>query len=82
MKEGGVAVKWTDRTGGDASPAGLAVADFADELFSRIDKLKAPDFDPKWKDVNITSRVPGLDRFQAAQKWLDRADPGKQSARP
>jgi hypothetical protein len=82
MKEGGVAVKWTDRTGGDASPAGLAVARFADELFSRIDKLKAPDFDPKWKDVNITSRVPGLDRFQAAQEWLDRANPGKQSASP
>jgi len=77
-----VAVKWTDRTGGDASPAGLAVAGFADELFSRIDKLKAPDFDPKWKDVNITSRVPDLDRFQAAQKWLDRANPGKQSGSP
>jgi hypothetical protein len=77
-----VAVKWTDRTGGDASPAGLAVARFADELFSRIDKLKAPDYDPKWKDVNIMSRVPVLDRFQAAQEWLDRANPGKQSARP
>ena len=35
-------MKWTDRTGGDASPAGLAVARFADELFSRIDKLKLP----------------------------------------
>jgi hypothetical protein len=82
MKEGGVAVKRTDRTGGDASPAGLAVAGFADELFSRIDKLKAPDYDPKWKDVNIMSRVPVLDRFQAAQEWLDRTNPGKQSACP
>ena len=53
-------MKWTDRTGGDASPAGLAVARFADELFGRIDKLKSPGFDPKW----------------------DRANPGKQSARP
>src|SRR5215475_11250045 len=58
------------------------VARFVDELFSRIDKLKAPGFDPKWKEVDVTSRVPGLDRFQAAQEWLDRANPGKQSARP
>ena len=77
-----MAVKWTDRTGGDASPAGLAVARFADDLFSRIDKLKSPGFDPKLKDVNIRSRAPGLDRFRAAQEWLDRANPGKQSARP
>ena len=82
MKKGGVAVKWTDRTGDDASAAGLAVARFTDELFSRIRKLKSPGFDPKWKDVNIMSPVPGLDRFQAAQEWLDRANPSKQSARP
>jgi TRAP-type uncharacterized transport system substrate-binding protein len=65
-----------------SSPRYRKVARFVDELFSRIDKLKAPGFDPKWKDVDITSRVPGLDRFQAAQEWLDRANPGKQSARP
>jgi TRAP-type uncharacterized transport system substrate-binding protein len=65
-----------------SSPRYRKVERFVDELFGRIDKLKAPGFDPKWKDVNITSRVPGLDRFQAAQEWLDRANPGKQSARP
>jgi TRAP-type uncharacterized transport system substrate-binding protein len=65
-----------------SSPRYHRVARFVDELFSRIDKLKSPGFDPKWKDVNIASRVPGLERFQAAQAWLDRAAPGKQSARP
>jgi hypothetical protein len=65
-----------------SSPRYRKVERFVDELFSRIDKLKSPGFDPKWKDVNITSRVPGLERFQAAQEWLDRATPGKQSARP
>jgi TRAP-type uncharacterized transport system substrate-binding protein len=65
-----------------SSPRYRKVARFVDELFGRIDKLKAPGFDPKWKDVDVTSRVPGLDRFQAAQEWLDRANPGKQSARP
>ena len=65
-----------------SSPRYRKVARFVDELFGRIDKLKAPGFDPKWKEVDVTSRVPGLDRFQAAQEWLERANPGKQSARP
>src|SRR6202158_1554361 len=58
------------------------VARFVDELFSRVDKLQTPGFDPKWKDVNLSTNVPGLERFQAAQEWLDRAGSGKQSGRP
>jgi TRAP-type uncharacterized transport system substrate-binding protein len=58
------------------------VARFVDELFSRVDKLQSPGFDPKWKDVNLKTRAPGLERFQAAQEWLDRASPTKQSGRP
>src|SRR6266699_216995 len=49
------------------------VARFVDELFGRVDKLQSPGFDPKWKDVNLKTRAPGLERFQAAQEWLDRA---------
>ena len=64
------------------SPRYRKVARFVDELFSRIDKLKSPGFDPKWKDVNIATRAPGLERFQAAQEWLDRNAAVKQSARP
>ena len=41
-------------------------------LFSRIDKLQSPGFDPKWKSINLAATVPGLDRFAAAQEWLDR----------
>ena len=48
------------------------VARFVDTLFSRIDKLQAPGFDPKWKSINLAATVPGLDRFAAAQEWLDR----------
>lgn len=58
------------------------VARFVDELFTRVDKLKSPGFDAKWKDVNLTTRVPGLERFQAAQEWLDRAGTAKQSGKP
>jgi TRAP-type uncharacterized transport system substrate-binding protein len=48
------------------------VARFVDLLFSRIDKLQGPGFDPKWKSINLAATVPGLDRFSAAQDWLDR----------
>ena len=47
------------------------VARFVDHLFSRIDELQAPGFDPKWKSINLASTVPGLARFPAAQAWLD-----------
>jgi TRAP-type uncharacterized transport system substrate-binding protein len=58
------------------------VARFVDELYGGVDKLKTPGFDPKWKDVNLSTKVPGLERFQAAQEWLDRASAGKQSGHP
>ena len=48
------------------------VARFVDLLFTRMDKLQAPGFDPKWKSINLAATVPGLDRFAAAQEWLDR----------
>jgi TRAP-type uncharacterized transport system substrate-binding protein len=48
------------------------VARFVDYLFSRIDRLQAPGFDPKWKSINLAATVPGLARFSAAQNWLDR----------
>lgn len=64
------------------SPRYARVAHFVDELFGRIDKLRSPGFDPKWKDVNLSTKAPGLERFKAAQDWLARADSGKQASRP
>ncbi|MCK1407697.1 TAXI family TRAP transporter solute-binding subunit [Bradyrhizobium sp. 76] len=58
------------------------VARFVDELFSRVDRLQSPGFDPKWRDVNITTPAPGLERFRAAQEWLDRANAAKQGGHP
>ena len=43
------------------------VARFVDYLFSRIDRLQALGFDPKWKSINLAATVPGLARFSAAQ---------------
>ena len=64
------------------SPRYRRVARFVELLFGRIDKLRSPGFDPKWKDVNLRTQAPGLERVQAAQEWLDRSAPNKASARP
>jgi len=47
------------------------VARFTEYLFSRIERLHAQGFDSKWKDVNLNARVPGLERFRAAEEWLN-----------
>ncbi len=57
------------------------VARFVDTLFTRIDKLQAPGFDPKWKSINLGATVPGLDRFAAAQEWLNRQARAPQALR-
>jgi TRAP-type uncharacterized transport system substrate-binding protein len=69
--------KWRPDT-----PRYRRVARFVELLFGRIDKLQSPGFDPKWKDVNLRTQAPGLERVQAAQEWLDRSAPNKASARP
>jgi TRAP-type uncharacterized transport system substrate-binding protein len=69
--------KWRSDT-----PRYRRVARFVELLFGRIDKLRSPGFDPKWKDVNLGTQAPGLERVQAAQEWLDRSAPNKASARP
>jgi TRAP-type uncharacterized transport system substrate-binding protein len=56
------------------------VARFVDHLFSRIDRLQAPGFDPKWKSINLAATVPGLTRFSAAQEWLDRKAHGARAS--
>jgi NMT1-like family len=51
---------------------------FVDYLFSRIDRLQAPGFDPKWKSINLAAIVPGIERSPSAQAWLDRQARAKQ----
>ena len=55
------------------------VARFVDYLFSRIDTLQTPGFDPKWRSINLAATVPGIERFSAAQEWLDRKVQGAQA---
>jgi TRAP-type uncharacterized transport system substrate-binding protein len=58
------------------------MARLVDYLFSRLGTLQSPGFDPKWKNVNLASKVPGLERFRAAQEWLDQPRPVKESSLP
>jgi TRAP-type uncharacterized transport system substrate-binding protein len=55
------------------SPRYRRTAKFVGTLFSRINRLQAPGFDPKWKNVALSARAPGLQRFAPAQDWLDRS---------
>jgi TRAP-type uncharacterized transport system substrate-binding protein len=52
------------------------VARLVDQLFSRLDRLQSPGFDPKWKEVNLRANVPSLGRARPAQEWLDRPQAG------
>lgn len=56
------------------------LARFVDTLFSRVDKLQAPGFDPKWKSINLAATVPGLMRARPAQAWLDRQAQAKRAS--
>jgi TRAP-type uncharacterized transport system substrate-binding protein len=56
------------------------VARFVEHLFSRLDRLQGPGFDPKWKSINLAASVPGLTRFSAAQAWLDSHAHGTQAS--
>ena len=47
------------------------VARLVDPLFGRLDKLQSPGFDPKWKEVNLRAKVPGLEQMRPAPEWLD-----------
>ncbi|HUB16715.1 MAG TPA: hypothetical protein VMB34_32575 [Acetobacteraceae bacterium] len=49
------------------------LARMTDSLFQRLNELHQAGFQPQWKNVNANARVPGLQRFPAAQRWLDRA---------
>src|SRR3982075_3732002 len=48
------------------------VTRLVDYLFSRLDRLQSPGFDPKWKEVNLRAEVPTLDGSRRAQEWLAR----------
>ena len=43
---------------------------FTQKLLSSIEKMQAPPYHPKWKDVRVSATVPGWRRFSAADQVL------------
>jgi TRAP transporter TAXI family solute receptor len=48
---------------------------FTDKLFEHISDFQKPPFHPKWKEVVLSSPLPGWTRFPAAQRWLTSHSP-------
>lgn len=61
------------------TPRYRRVERFVEEFFDRVEKLKSPGFDPKWKDMDVKRGAPGIERARAAQNWIDRTKPIKNS---
>ena len=55
------------------TPRYRRVERFVEEFFNRVEKLKSPGFDPRWKDMDVKRGVPGIERSRAAQNWIDRS---------
>src|SRR5260370_9429700 len=57
---------------------------FVDALFTKIGEFQKPPRHPKWREVNLAATLPGWERFEAAQAWLDGkgADEAQAEVRP
>jgi uncharacterized protein len=58
------------------------VAKFVDALFRKIDLLQQPIRHPKWRETSLSATVPGLQRFKAAEDWLQAAQAAEARAMP
>jgi len=54
----------------DDPGAAARIARFVDTLFPRFAELQASDRHPKWREVNLTTTLPGLSRTPEAGSWL------------
>jgi uncharacterized protein len=46
---------------------------FVEAFFPKLAELQKPPRHPKWREVNLAATLPGWQRFDAAQTWLDNA---------
>lgn len=53
------------------------VARFIDAFFSKFSEFQGPAGHPKWREVDLSARLPGWGRFPAAEEWLERNPPLK-----
>jgi hypothetical protein len=46
------------------------MAKFVDAFFSKFDEFHKPPRHPKWAEASINIKVPGWERFKAADDWI------------
>ncbi|MGI9410070.1 MAG: TAXI family TRAP transporter solute-binding subunit [Hyphomicrobiaceae bacterium] len=51
------------------------VARFVDSFLSRLDDLQRAPRHPRWRDMNLTAKVSGMQRFPLVKEWIDRHRP-------
>jgi uncharacterized protein len=44
---------------------------FVESFFPKIAEFQKPPRHPKWREVNIAATLPGWNRFEVAQRWID-----------
>jgi uncharacterized protein len=53
---------------------------FVDTFFAKLASFQKPPRHPKWKEVNLAATLAGWKRFEGAEEWLRRQQPGAQHA--
>jgi TRAP transporter TAXI family solute receptor len=48
------------------------LTNFVNAFFTKFPQFQKPPFHPKWKEVSLSAALPGWNRFQPAQDWLDK----------
>jgi TRAP transporter TAXI family solute receptor len=48
------------------------LTNFVNAFFTKFPQFQKPPFHPKWREVSLSAPLPGWNRFQPAQDWLDK----------
>jgi uncharacterized protein len=56
---------------------------FVESFFPKVASFQKPPFHPKWREVNLSARIDGWKRFDAAEDWLSaRSNAGSDTLAP
>ncbi len=58
------------------------VQKFVDAFFPKVAEFQKPPRHVKWREVNLAATLPGWNRFEAAQEWLDNERQAQQRNNP
>jgi TRAP-type uncharacterized transport system substrate-binding protein len=53
-----------------ATARGRLLSDFVDTFFSKVSTTPQSARHPKWQEINLAARIPGVRRLSSAERWL------------